>query len=170
MRRWLPFLAFLALAGLLYGGLDPERDPKLLPSALIGKSFPAGQLPQLDLPEIVDTRSLKGKPFILNVFASWCPTCVQENPTLLAFARQSEIPVIGLAFKDEAADTRQWLERWGNPFDQILVDADGRFGIELGIYGAPETFFVDAQGIVRAKHVGVVTTDELREQVEKLRN
>lgn len=169
MRRWIPLLVFAALAALLYGGLDPKRDPKLLPSALIGKPFPQGSLPQLGAPEVrIDTATLRGKPFVVNVFASWCRECVVENPALLEFGRNSEVPLIGLAFKDDPAATQQFLARWGNPFDQVLTDEDGRFGIELGIYGAPETFFVDASGVVRAKHVGALTSAELRAQVARL--
>lgn len=169
MRRWLPLLVFAAIAVMLYAGLDPARDPRLLPSALIGKPFPAGSLPQLEAPEQrIDTATLKGRPFVLNVFASWCRECVVENPALLEFGRSSEIPLIGLAYKDDPEATRAFLSRWGNPFDQVLTDEDGRFGIELGIYGAPETFFVDAAGVVRAKHVGALNVAELREQVGKL--
>jgi cytochrome c biogenesis protein CcmG, thiol:disulfide interchange protein DsbE len=169
MRRWLPLIVFAAIAVMLYVGLDPKRDPRLLPSALIGKPFPAGNLPQLEAPDApVQTASLKGKPFVVNVFASWCRECVVENPALIEFGRTSEVPLIGLAFKDEPDATRAFLSRWGNPFDQILTDQDGRFGIELGIYGAPETFFVDGSGVVRAKHVGALTIAELREQVGKL--
>lgn len=169
MRRWLPLLVFAALAVMLYLGLDPKRDPRLLPSALIGKPMPASELPLLDAPEQrISTASLAGQPYVLNVFASWCRECVVENQVLLEFNRNSEVPVIGLAYKDEPAATRQFLQRWGNPFDRILTDEDGRFGIELGIYGAPETFFVDAAGVIRAKHVGALSGQQLRDQIAKL--
>lgn len=168
MRLWIPLLVFLVLGGLLWKALDPSRDPKLLPSALIGKSFPKAQLPQLELPEAQDTAALIGKPFVVNVFASWCPQCVAENPVLIDFSARSDVPLIGIAYKDDVNDTRRWLQRWGNPFDQILVDADGRFGIQLGVYGAPETYFVDARGVVRRRHVGELTSAQLSDFVAEL--
>jgi cytochrome c biogenesis protein CcmG/thiol:disulfide interchange protein DsbE len=153
---------------MLWKSLDPDRDPKLLPSALIGKPFPGASLPQLELPETLDTTSLIGKPFVVNVFASWCPECVSENPVLIDFNRRSEVPLIGIAYKDERSDTREWLQRWGNPFDRVLVDADGRFGINLGVYGAPETYFVDNKGMVRRRHVGALSAAELSDFVDEL--
>lgn len=168
MRLWLPLLVFLLLGMVLWKALDPSHNPRLLPSALVGKPFPGGELPQLQLPQPVDTTHLLGKPFVVNVFASWCPECVAENPTLIAFSQRSEVPLIGIAYKDEPADTRQWLQRWGNPFDQVWVDLDGRFGIQLGAYGAPETYFVDAQGVVRRRHVGALSEAQLSEYVAEL--
>lgn len=168
MRRWIPLIIFLVMGGVLSLALRPSHNPKLLPSALVGKSFPKAQLPQLDVPEAQDTAALIGKPFVANVFASWCPQCVAENPVLIDFSARSDVPLIGIAYKDDVNDTRQWLQRWGNPFDQILVDADGRFGIQLGVYGAPETYFVDAQGVVRRRHVGELTSAQLSDFVAEL--
>ena len=168
MRRWLPLLVFLALGGMLWAALDPERDPKLLPSALVGKPFPSGVLDRLDGNGGLDFSSLRGKPFVVNLFASWCPECVTENPVLIDFAQRSEVPLIGIAYKDDPAATRQWLQRWGNPFDEVVLDLNGRFGIEVGAYGAPETYFVDAAGIVRKRHVGALSAADLSAEVARL--
>lgn len=168
MRRWLPLVAFLALGGMLWAALDPSRDPKLLPSVLVGKPFPLAALERLDGNGTLDLATLRGKPFVVNLFASWCPECVTENPVLIDFARRSEVPLIGIAYKDDPAATRRWLQRWGNPFDEVVIDLNGRFGIELGAYGAPETYFVDAAGLVSKRHVGGLSAADLSAEVARI--
>ena len=172
--RWLPLAAFFALAALLAAGVwmsrNPDRD--VLPSPLIGKPAPEFALPILHEPtRTVRLADLRGQPFLLNVWGSWCVECRVEHPVLTKFAESKRLRVIGYNWKDEPADALRWLEQFGNPFWLVLADVEGRSAIDWGIYGAPETFLVDAKGIVRWKHVGAVTdqiiADELIPALEK---
>ncbi|NLW95743.1 DsbE family thiol:disulfide interchange protein [Luteimonas wenzhouensis] len=150
---------FLGLVGLLlYGVLVSDRsDRDVLPSPLIGKPAPEFSLPVLHEPgRLVDSRELLGQPYLLNVWGSWCPGCRVEHPVITRLAETKRIRVVGYNWKDEHADAMRWLEQFGNPYWLVLVDYDGRKAIDWGIYGAPETFLVDAQGIVRWKHVGPI--------------
>lgn len=162
MRRALPLLVFLLLGGLLYAGirLAETRNPNEIPSPLIGKPVPAFALPLLHEPaRTVTDRDLLGKPYVLNVWGSWCPSCRIEHPFIDALARTGKIRVIGFNYKDEAGDALRWLEQFGNPYEFSLVDRDGRAAIDFGVTAAPETFVVDAQGIVRVKITGPVTPE-----------
>lgn len=155
--RWLPLLAFAALAVLMAAGVwlsrNPDRDA--LPSPLIGKPAPAFSLPVLHEPgRLVTLDELRGAPFLLNVWGSWCPACRDEHPVLTRFAETKRVRVVGYNWKDEHADALRWLEQFGNPYWMVLVDYEGRYAIDWGIYGAPETYLVDAGGIIRWKHVG----------------
>ncbi len=155
--RWLPLLAFAALAVLMAAGVwlsrNPDRDA--LPSPLIGKPAPAFSLPVLHEPgRLVTLDELRGAPFLLNVWGSWCPACRDEHPVLTRFAETKRVRVVGYNWKDEHADALRWLEQFGNPYWMVLVDYEGRYAIDWGIYGAPETYLVDAAGIIRWKHVG----------------
>lgn len=152
-------IVFIALLGLLfYGVLVSDRAGReALPSPLIGKPAPEFSLPVLHEPgRLVSSRDLRGQPYLLNVWGSWCPACRVEHPVLTRFAESKRLRVIGYNWKDEHADALRWLEQFGNPYWLVLVDYDGRKAIDWGIYGAPETFLVDAEGIVRWKHVGPV--------------
>ena len=152
-------IAFLALLGLLfYGVLVSDRaDREALPSPLIGKPAPEFSLPVLHEPgRLVSSQDLRGQPYLLNVWGSWCPACRVEHPVLTRFAETKRLRVIGYNWKDEHADAMRWLEQFGNPFWLVLADVEGRAAIDWGIYGAPETFLVDAEGVVRWKHVGPV--------------
>ena len=152
-------IVFIALLGLLfYGVLVSDRAGReALPSPLIGKPAPEFSLPVLHEPgRLVSSRDLRGQPYLLNVWGSWCPACRVEHPVLTRFAETKRLRVIGYNWKDEHADALRWLEQFGNPYWLVLVDYDGRKAIDWGIYGAPETFLVDAEGIVRWKHVGPV--------------
>ena len=158
--RWLPLLVFLALAMLLAAGVwmsrKPDRD--VLPSPLIGKPAPAFALPVLHEPtRTVRLDDLKGQPFLLNVWGSWCVECRVEHPVLTKFAESKRLRVIGYNWKDEPADALRWLEQFGNPFWLVLADVEGRSAIDWGIYGAPETFRVDRHGMIQWKHVGPLT-------------
>lgn len=147
----------VALLGLLaYGVRQSGRgDRDALPSPLIGKPAPEFSLPILHVPgRRVTGRELRGEPYLLNVWGSWCPACRVEHPVLTRFAETKRLRVIGYNWKDERSDALRWLERFGNPYWLVLADHDGRAAIDWGIYGAPETFLVDADGIVRWKHVG----------------
>lgn len=155
--RWLPLAAFAALALLMAAGVWLSRNPdrEALPSPLIGKPAPSFSLPVLHEPgRLVTGEELAGAPFLLNVWGSWCPACREEHPVLTRFAETKRLRVIGYNWKDEHADALRWLEQFGNPYWMVLVDRDGDAAIDWGIYGAPETYLVDAGGIIRWKHVG----------------
>lgn len=166
MKRWIPLIAFLCLGVFL--GIGLTLDPHRLPNMLQDKPLPAFVAPTLDGTKTVSSTELRGKPMVINVFASWCPTCVQENPVLLEYAKSSDVMVVGLAYKDQAEDTRAWLQRFGNPFDLVLQDPEGKIGIDLGITGAPESYFIDRTGVVRDKHVGELTWDSLADYARKI--
>ena len=157
---------FLALLGLLaWGVINSERDREALPSPLIGKSSPEFSLPVLhDASYKIGSKDLRGQPYLLNVWGSWCPACQVEHPVLERYAQTKRIRVVGYNWKDEPEDALRWLERFGNPYFVVITDYEGQTAIEWGIYGAPETFLVDADGIVRWKHVGPLT-DELVKDV-----
>ena len=157
--RWLPLAAFFALAALLAAGVwmsrNPDRD--VLPSPLIGKPAPEFALPILHEPtRTVRLADLRGQPFLLNVWGSWCVECRVEHPVLTRFAETKRLRVVGYNWKDEPADALRWLEQFGNPFWLVLADVEGRAAIDWGIYGAPETFLVDGEGVIRWKHVGAI--------------
>ena len=158
--RILPFVGFLVLFALLGAGLVYVRDHNTseVPSPLVGKPAPAFSLPVLNDPErIVDSRSFLGKPYLLHVFASWCYVCREENAVLMTEGRQMGVPLIGFDYKDEPSDAISWLKQFGNPYDVVLADLEGDVAIDLGVYGAPELFLVDAKGVIRWKHVGPLT-------------
>ena len=164
-------LFFIGLVALLYYGVrrsgDSNRDA--LPSALIGKPAPAFDLPLLHAPgQRLKLSDLRGKPFVLNVWGSWCPECRVEHPVISRFAYTKRVRFVGYNLKDENADARAWLEQFGNPYTDVVVDLDGRAALDWGIYGAPETFLVDAAGIVRWKHVGPVDDAIIRDELVPL--
>ena len=156
MRYALPIALFIALIALLAVGLG--RDPRHLPSPLIGKPLPAFQLSDLADPEITLERDdFSGEANLLNVWASWCVGCRVEHPALLELAKSGRIRLIGLNYKDTATDARAWLTQHGDPYRRTIHDPDGRLGLDLGVYGVPETFAIDRDGIIRYKHVGPIT-------------
>lgn len=156
--RWTPLAAFALLAGFLGAGLTLK--PRELPSPLIGKAAPAFTLPELHAADrALSPEGLKGKVYLLNVWASWCASCRVEHPHLLDLARRGVLPVYGLDYKDERPAGLEWLARHGDPYVASAFDADGRAGIDWGVYGVPETFLVDAGGVVRYKHVGPLTPE-----------
>ncbi|MGO4306236.1 DsbE family thiol:disulfide interchange protein [Cupriavidus sp. RAF12] len=165
MTRFLvPLAVFVALAVTLAAGL--RHDPHELPSALVGKPAPAFQLPVLTSPEgTMSAADLKGKIWLLNVWASWCTACRTEHPVLVDFAARSPVPIYGLNYKDQPAAARDWLRRLGNPYVASLVDADGKVGIDFGVYGVPETYVIDRAGVVRYRQVGPVTPDILERKI-----
>lgn len=165
MKRFLlPLLAFIALLVLLAIGLT--RDPREVPSPLIGKSAPAFTLPQLQEPtKNFSVADMRGRVWLLNVWASWCVSCRDEHPLLVEFSKQGRLPIVGLDYKDQPAAAKQWLEKLGNPYTLVAVDADGRVGIDYGVYGVPETYVIDRQGTIRMKHTGPVTAEALRDKI-----
>lgn len=157
IARWLPLAIFAALAVLLAVGVRMSRQPdrEALPSPLVGKPAPDFSLPVLHEPaRTVSLRELRGAPFVMNVWGSWCPECRVEHPVLTRFAERRRVRVVGYNLKDEPADALRWLERFGNPFWLVVADIEGKAAIDWGIYGAPETFLVDRDGVIRWKHVG----------------
>lgn len=165
MKKFLvPIALFVALGVLLAFGL--RLDPKKIPSPLVGKPLPAFSLPTLDNPaRIVSNADLKGRPVLINVWASWCTACRDEHPLLVELARAGVVPVIGLNYKDKPEDAHAILRHDGNPYGMVLVDASGRTGIDWGVYGVPETFVVDRDGVIRYKHIGPITPDTLKEVI-----
>ena len=169
MKRFLlPAIVFALLVGFLAVGL--KLDPREVPSPLIDKPAPAFSLPRLDAPgQKISTQDLRGKVWLLNVWASWCVACRQEHPVLVQFFADGGsapiVPVYGLNYKDKRADALAWLERFGNPYVASLSDTEGLVGIDFGVYGVPETFVIDKAGIIRLKHIGPVTPEVLRDSI-----
>ncbi|MWV12611.1 DsbE family thiol:disulfide interchange protein [Pseudomonas sp. R-28-1W-6] len=150
----LPLLLFLGIALFLYRGLF--LNPQELPSALIGKPFPAFALPSVtDQDQTLTQADLLGKPALVNVWATWCPSCRAEHPVLNKLAA-SGVNIHGVNYKDQREPAQKWLRELHNPYQLNIEDAKGALGLDLGVYGAPETFFVDAKGIIRDKYVGVI--------------
>ena len=155
LRFILPLMAFLVMVVFL--GIGLKLDPHEVPSPLINKPAPAFTLPQLHEPQkTFSPADMKGKVWLLNVWASWCVSCRQEHVYLTEFARDGSINLMGLNYKDEPAAAMQWLERLGNPYKISISDIDGMAGIDWGVYGVPETFIIDKKGIVRHKQTGPV--------------
>jgi cytochrome c biogenesis protein CcmG/thiol:disulfide interchange protein DsbE len=162
LRRLLPLAIFIVLAALLAAGIrmNSGRDMSALPSPLIGKPAPAFALPTLQDPErIIRNADLRGAPYLLNVWGSWCVNCREEHPLVARLAERKLVRVVGFNYKDEPGDANRWLAQFGNPYSLVIADIDGRNAIDWGIYGAPETYLVDAAGIVRWKHVGPLTDE-----------
>ena len=168
MKRFLlPLALFLVLAGFLAVGL--KLDPREVPSPLVGKPAPAFQATALARPgDTIKRDDLLGKVWLLNVWASWCSACRDEHPVLVAFSRRGVVPVYGLNYKDKRPDGLGWLQQFGNPYTDSLFDPDGRIGIDYGVYGVPETFVIDRQGVIRYKHIGPITPEVLRDKIEPL--
>ena len=166
MRRALlvlPLAIFLGMAIFLYRGLF--LDPSELPSALVDKPFPEFSLAALDNPELTLTReAILGKPALVNVWATWCPSCRVEHPFLNKLAKAGVV-IHGINYKDERAPAQTWLKDLHNPYVLNIEDPKGSLGLDLGVYGAPETFFVDAKGVIRHKFVGVIDEKVWREKL-----
>ena len=164
-RLFVPVAVFAVLAAFLYLGFT-LRDPHELPSALIDKPFPDFDLPLLGQPGGRAKRAeLLGETRLVKVWATWCPTCLAEHGELARIAATG-LSIVGVNYKDDPVEAGRWLARHGNPYDFNIVDAGGDFGVELGVYGAPETFLVDAEGIIRYKRVGEVNETIWREELQ----
>jgi cytochrome c biogenesis protein CcmG/thiol:disulfide interchange protein DsbE len=163
-RLLIPLAVFIVLAGFLFAGL--WRDPREVPSPLVGKPAPAFTLAQLHAPQrSLGTADMKGKVWLLNVWASWCVSCREEHPLLVALAKEKIVPIIGLDYKDEPAAGMRWLSDNGDPYDLSVVDRDGRVGIDWGVYGVPETFLIDKAGTIRYKQIGPITKEALEKKI-----
>jgi cytochrome c biogenesis protein CcmG/thiol:disulfide interchange protein DsbE len=164
----LPLALFLSIVVLLYRGLF--LDPARLPSALIGKPFPSFALPSLDeTPRVLTRDDLKGQPALVNVWATWCSSCRQEHPVLTKLANQGVV-IYGVNYKDDREAAQHWLRTLHNPYRLNIEDAAGTLGLDLGVYGAPETFFIDAQGVIRDKYVGVIDQRIWEEELAPIYN
>jgi cytochrome c biogenesis protein CcmG/thiol:disulfide interchange protein DsbE len=163
VRYLTPLVLFLALAGLLYKGL--ALNPREVPSPLIGKPAPEFTLPELkDTSRQLSHSDFLGKVSLLNVWATWCVSCRAEHPLLMQLARQG-VTIYGLDYKDSREDAKRWLQRFGDPYVANAFDADGRVGIDWGVYGTPETFVIDQNGIIRHKHIGPLTEEAIQREI-----
>lgn len=164
MKRYLvPLGIFVVLAIFLAVGL--QRNPQEIPSPFIGKPAPAFTLTQLEnANKNFSPQDMQGKVWLLNVWASWCGPCRAELPELLEFSKQGVAPLVGLNYTDAREDGNKWLNQFGNPYQLSVFDGDGRVGIDYGVYGVPETFIIDKQGVIRMKHVGPVTAEVIKEK------
>ena len=165
MKRFLwPLAIFVLLVGFLAVGL--RLDPREVPSPLVGKPAPAFELPVLLQP---DKRfvpaDMRGKVWLLNVWASWCVSCREEHPLLMELSKKGVLPILGLNYKDKGEDARRWLAQFGDPYQLSVVDADGRIGIDYGVYGVPETYLIDAGGVIRYKQIGPITAAVLEQKI-----
>jgi cytochrome c biogenesis protein CcmG, thiol:disulfide interchange protein DsbE len=146
--RYIPLIILILLGLLFWKGLS--NDPRHLPSALIGKPAPTMQ------------KEFIGKLSLFNVWATWCPACIEEHDVLMRIAKEGVVNIIGLNYKDDPKKAEEFLKKYGNPYTKLAYDPAGRIGIEWGVYGAPETFFIDEQGIVRYRHTGTLTYEDYR--------
>jgi cytochrome c biogenesis protein CcmG/thiol:disulfide interchange protein DsbE len=168
-RLWfvVPLLVLGVLVLFLGAGL--KLDPREVPSPLIGKPAPGFALARLDdAAQTIKREDMLGKVWMLNVWASWCVACRDEHPLLVEFSRKKLLPVYGLNYKDQRADGMAWLNQFGNPYDASLFDSDGRVGIDFGVYGVPETFIIDREGVVRMKHIGPLTPQVIQSEIEPM--
>jgi cytochrome c biogenesis protein CcmG/thiol:disulfide interchange protein DsbE len=167
LRFLIPLAVFVVLVGFLWAGLSLK--PREVPSPLIDKPAPEFQLARLDNPGLaITTQDLRGQVWLLNVWASWCVACLQEHPLLVEFSRAGVVPIYGLNYKDQPDAAKAWLGKHGNPYTLSIVDADGRVGIDYGVYGVPETFLIDKDGVIRFKQIGPVTPEVLRDKIMPL--
>jgi cytochrome c biogenesis protein CcmG, thiol:disulfide interchange protein DsbE len=168
MKKYLVPLAIFVVLGLLLAyGLN--LDPRKIPSPLIGKSLPAFSLTTVaDPARKVGRDDLLGRAYLLNVWASWCVACRQEHPLLNELARNKTVTIIGINYKDKREDALGWLGSLGNPYELSLADSDGRLGIDLGVYGVPETFVIDKQGVIRYKQIGPITPEVWEQKLAPL--
>ncbi len=170
MSRLLPLLAFIGLAVLLFVGvrMNSGKDNSAIASPLIGKPAPALNLPELTMPEQrISVAQLQGKAYVLNVWGSWCVSCRVEHPLITELAKSGAL-VVGYNYKDSAEDATRWLGEYGNPFALIVQDEDGSAALDWGIYGAPETFVIDAKGVVRFKHIGPLTPEVIEKSIRPI--
>ena len=174
MKKFLaPVVGFLLLSILLAYALiqiqSGEMSPRDIPSPLVGKPLPAFALKNLYKQDRqVTQRDFAGQVYLLNVWASWCAACREEHPLLMVLPKQEGVLLVGLDYKDKDPDAFAFLKQLGDPYDQILVDADGKYGIDLGVYGVPETFLVDHDGIIRFKHIGPINQQVWRDKIAPL--
>ncbi len=165
MKRWLPLLAFLVLVGFFAKGLF--LNPREVPSPLIGRAAPAFALPLVGNDAAsFSPADMRGKVWLLNVWAPWCVSCRQEHPVLMQIAQGGRVPIVGLNWKDRDREAAMLLARAGSPYLAVAEDLDGRVGIDYGVTGTPETYVIDREGIVRMKHIGPISPDVWKAKFE----
>lgn len=166
LRYLIPLGLFLVLVVFLAIGLTRGDNRDKLPSALLNKPAPTFRLPQLEDPaKTFSAEEMRGKVWLMNVWASWCIACRDEHPFLLEYAKSGVVPIYGFNYKDRREDALSWLDELGDPYVLSAADLDGRVGIDWGVYGAPETYVIDKSGTVRLRHVGAITPDIWSEKV-----
>lgn len=164
LRYLIPLVIFVVLAVFLAIGLT--RDPHELKSVLINKPAPAFRVPQLQAPDkMISNDDMRGKVWLLNVWASWCVACREEHPYLIEYAKSGVVPIYGLNYKDRREDALATLDELGDPYIASAVDLDGRVGIDFGVYGAPETYIIDQGGTIRFKYVGPMMPNVWNEKI-----
>ncbi len=164
MRFLLPLAAFVVLV--IFLGIGLTLNPRQVPSPLVDKPAPPFRLQQLyDTTKTLSSEENLGKVWMLNVWASWCVACRDEHPVLVELSKLGIVPIYGLNYKDQRDTAMQWLKQFGNPYEVSIVDADGKVGINYGVYGVPETYVIDKQGIIRYKHIGPVTVESLKNKI-----
>ncbi|MGM0632443.1 MAG: DsbE family thiol:disulfide interchange protein [Pseudomonadota bacterium] len=155
LKLYIPVIIFVAMAGAMWRGLS--LDTRTLPSALLDQELPEFELRSLQEGDQLLTKAdLPDEPFLLNIWGSYCIPCLQENPIFMEARANDVVPIIGVNYKDREQAALEWLDDNGNPFTMNIVDPEGRYGIDLGVYGAPETFIVDEDGVIRYKHIGTI--------------
>lgn len=153
--RFIPLILFIALGIVLYRGL--ALNPNEMPSALVGKPLPTFALTTVaDDAKLVTNADLQGNIMLLNVWATWCPTCRYEHPYLLDIAKNNQVKLYGINYKDDRDMAKKWLQQLGDPYQYSLFDDVGKLGLDLGVYGAPETFVIDAKGVIRKRFAGAI--------------
>lgn len=163
-RFLLPLSIFIVVVGFLGVGL--KLNPREIPSPLVGKAAPDFSQPQLyDREKVFSLGDMKGKVWLLNFWASWCSGCKTEHPVLMELAGSGEVPIYGMDYKDQPDEAMTWLKRWGNPYSMVGVDDAGRVGINFGVYGVPETYVIDKQGVIRYKQIGPVNDEVLAKTI-----
>jgi cytochrome c biogenesis protein CcmG, thiol:disulfide interchange protein DsbE len=163
-RFVIPLAVFIVLVAFLAIGLG--HDPRTVPSPLIGNPAPDFQLAQLhEATKTFTPKEMRGQVWLLNVWASWCVSCRDEHPLLVELGRSKTIPIYGLNYKDQRADALAWLSEFGDPYVLSATDTDGRVGIDYGVYGVPETYLIDKNGVIRHKQVGPVTAEILQKEI-----
>jgi len=168
MKRWLAFapLAALAALGILFATFGLHHDPHYAPDALVGQAAPDARLPGLDGSAPQDLKGRLAPGTLVNFFASWCAPCIQEQPALMALKAQG-VRIVGVSYKDAPEKTRAMLARLGDPFAAVLVDRDGRTGLDYGVSGVPETFLIGQGGRILAKHTGPLTPESAEALLER---
>jgi cytochrome c biogenesis protein CcmG/thiol:disulfide interchange protein DsbE len=160
----LPLGIFIVLVALLAVGLT--LNPREVPSPLVGKPAPDFSVPQLHAADkTFSPKEMQGKVWLLNVWASWCVSCREEHPLLVEFGKTGTVPIVGLNYKDKREDGQRWLARFGDPYLLSAFDADGRVGINYGVYGVPETYLIDKAGVIRYKQIGPITPEVLKTKI-----
>jgi len=163
-RFIIPLALFLVLVVFLAVGLS--LNPREVPSPLIDKPAPSFRLTQLrDSNKTLALEEMRGRVWLLNVWASWCVPCLEEHPRLLELSRSGTVPIVGLNYKDGRDAALKWLAKHGDPYAAIVVDPEGRVGIDYGVYGVPETFVIDRHGVIRHKHIGPITSEALERKI-----